>query len=558
MPISLALERVKISDGSWLQCRSGLTVLVGPNNSGKSQFLRDVVAQLRNPDEPGVVVNEVVVHREGDIAAFREWVHENTRQAPGVLPPSFQRHATSLNENQINVYWQGPAMEALVDWLVLHAAAEQRLGLANAVGSIDPVSEVPTSLLHFLYTDASKEARLRAASHEAFGTDVTVNRFAGQRVHLHWGSTDLEPQLPTNADYIAALHALPQVQIQGDGVRSFLGLMLALISATYEIVLVDEPEAFLHPPQARLLGDKLAGEAPASAQIIVATHSADVLRGLLQDPGREVRVVRLIRDGDQNHASALEPDRVRELWADPLLRYSAALDGLFHSGVVVCESDADCRFYQATLDAALEREGERPHDLLFTYCGGKHRMPQLVEALHAVGVPVRVIADLDVLREVELTRRLVEGLGGPWDTNAEADWRAVNAAVEQTHGPNPPLADIQQKIVELFDGSGETRLTRPLREAVRELTKAEDGWSRVKQFGGSAAIPPGQASQAVTRLLDLLDAAGVFLVRPGELEDWDRQIPGHGPGWVAAALDAGVHSRPGPHADFVLSMARSI
>ena len=33
------------------------------------------------------------------------------------------------------------------------------------------------------------------------------------------------------------------VQSQGDGVKSFIGLMLALVSAQYPVIVVDEPEA---------------------------------------------------------------------------------------------------------------------------------------------------------------------------------------------------------------------------------------------------------------------------------------------------------------------------
>ena len=43
---------------------------------------------------------------------------------------------------------------------------------------------------------------------------------------------------------------------------SFMGLMVAVITANFPLIIVDEPEAFLHPPQARLLGRKLATNAP--------------------------------------------------------------------------------------------------------------------------------------------------------------------------------------------------------------------------------------------------------------------------------------------------------
>jgi len=58
--------------------------------------------------------------------------------------------------------------------------------------------------------------------------------------------------------------SVPLVGDQGDGVRSFVGLLLDTM-VSMPIVLIDEPEVFLHPPHARLLktfapsGDRIWG-----------------------------------------------------------------------------------------------------------------------------------------------------------------------------------------------------------------------------------------------------------------------------------------------------------
>lgn len=43
-----------------------------------------------------------------------------------------------------------------------------------------------------------------------------------------------------------------------DGVQAFSGILAAVLSANYKIVLVDEPEAFLAPALRRKLGSRLA------------------------------------------------------------------------------------------------------------------------------------------------------------------------------------------------------------------------------------------------------------------------------------------------------------
>jgi hypothetical protein len=189
------------------------------------------------------------------------------------------------------------------------------------------------------------------------------------------------------------------------------------------------------------MGRLLVEEKPNETQIVVATHDSDVLTGVLDVPDADVTVVRLQWDGEVNHAAQLNPDKVRELWQDPLLRYSNILDGLFHEAVVLCEGDADCRYYQSVLDDVQTEDAEvkkdeteevvvRSPDLLFTHCGGKDRMPMVINALRAVRVPVRVIADFDVLRERQLLRQIVEGLDGDW-TLLESDWSVVKAALDR-------------------------------------------------------------------------------------------------------------------------------
>ena len=137
--------------------------------------------------------------------------------------------------------------------------------------------------------------------------------------------------------------------------RSFSGVLLNIIAGNKSVTLLDEPEAFLHPPQARLLGEILAKHTHQNKQLFISTHSEDFLKGLLTTGKENVRVVRINREGDINHMSLLDNEGVRTLWKDPILRFSNILSGLFHSKVVICEADTDCRFYQSVVDSIVER-----------------------------------------------------------------------------------------------------------------------------------------------------------------------------------------------------------
>ena len=455
-------------------------------------------------------------------------------------------------EGVISLWDTGPPFSQIGPYFCLFANTEHRLQLVGSTAAFDVLTQPPTAPLQVLYLTEELEKSLAEATSRAFRRPVTVNRVSGSQIHLHIGEPETEgPPLPTNAAYRDAISRLPLVQNEGDGVRSYVGVLLAVTAARYPIVLIDEPEAFLHPPQERQLGRELASLVAGDTQLMVSTHSSDFLQGVLDNAEANVTVVRLTRDGSVNHAAILARERLSEVWSDPLLRYSALLDGLFHAGVVLCEGDADCRFYQATLDSTLERAGQAAHDLLFTHTGGKHRLPTAIPALKAIGVPVQVVADFDLLADQGLLRRTLEALDGDW-TAIERDWRVVKSAVEGL-GSAPSVVAVKEEVQRALENVEGAVWDREHSRAIRELTRIEDGWTRGKR-GGLSALPQGDAAESAERLVGALRENGLHVVPVGELERWASDIGGHGPEWVASALEKKAHEREGPHRDFALQL----
>ena len=132
--------------------------------------------------------------------------------------------------------------------------------------------------------------------------------------------------------------------------RSFAAVTLHVLAArTHSIQFLDEPEAFLHPPQARLLGRYIAESKTGTSQLFIATHSTDVLEGLIEGGSEKVRIVRLRREGDVNYVKELSKEQTKSVTQDTLARFSRVFDGVFFEHVVICESDSDCMFYQSFL-----------------------------------------------------------------------------------------------------------------------------------------------------------------------------------------------------------------
>lgn len=440
--------------------------------------------------------------------------------------------------------------------LVFHADGTSRLTAGDSQGSIDFSSQAPSHPIHRAYTQPDIEKELDTESRAAFGMGVTVDRYGGSVISLRLGEppTFTHDNGRPDEEYLSALKSLPRLEDQGDGVRSYLGLLLHLAAGTQEILLIDEPEAFLHPPQARRLGSVLSQMA-RDHQVFIATHSSDILQGVLEG-GAPVTIIRVTREGGVNHPAVLPDSSVKELWSDPLLRYSNVLDGLFHDAVILCESDADCRSYSAVLDLLKPPESEsssvRETQLLFTHCGGKARMASVVRALRAVSVPVVGVADFDIVRSAKDVPRVVSALGGRF-ANFSTDLSLVDHALASEIKPLRKVA-LRDEVIRRLDDLPDGALTRRAIDPIRALFKVETGWHNAKR-AGIYAVPQGDCYEACERLLDGLLSTGLCVVPVGELEHFAPQVSGHGPAWASAMLGKKVHESPCQAAtDFAISI----
>jgi hypothetical protein len=473
-----------------------------------------------------------------------EWVDEHSFSRTTQEGRTFRRAGVGfVSENVLRGEWAGGPNEQycpnVSSFVTFYAGADNRLGLLAGSGSYDPINDTPQNPMQVLFARPEVEQLISNTAFEAFGMPVTLSRIFGSNLDLYIGQVQTEATVVPSREYIEEILRLPTLQSQGDGIRSFMGLMLALVTAQFLVVIVDEPEAFLHPPQARLLGRKLATEAPRGTQVFVATHNLDVLQGLLGPVDAVVTVIRLVRDGNVNRASVLRPGDLRDIWNDPLLRYSNVLEGLFHQGVVVSESDSDSRFYAAVLDAERDEQELPPHDLLFTQSGGKQRLPLVVRALRAVSVPVAVIADFDVLREEQLFRHIVTSLDHDWAELRDL-WARVASAIREM-GTAPAVLEVKEQVDRILDAAPPGQLAREDSQRIRAATRVADGWSRVKQ-GGVAMVRQGDASRLTVELLGRLADVGLHVVPVGELERWVADIGGHGPLWVSEVLRQRRHA----------------
>jgi hypothetical protein len=373
---------------------------------------------------------------------------------------------------------------------------------------------------------------------KAFDQDLAVFKAGAARYPLMIGK---KPSLEGKENELSRsyvdkmLKDMSLLQQQGDGMRSFATVILhVLVADNYSIQFLDEPEAFLHPPQARLLGQLIAKERRSSAQLFVATHSQEVLEGILSSNHPKIRLLRIERDGQFSRVTELSRQQTATIASSTLTRHSRILSGVFHKRVIIAESDSDCLFYSAILECNAV-SGDRNPDVLFVHASGKHRMRNLVSTLRPLDVAISVIADLDLLREENTFRDLFESLGGNW-SQVEKDWSTLNSHVLHV---SPPLTADQVKgriESELAPIAGSAPFPRVVERKIKDIFKASSSWDHVKKVGRDA-FGRGQTITTFDRLSQACSSVGLWLVSVGELEGFCRTIDAkHGPDFAEKVL----------------------
>lgn len=538
---------VQLSSGEEFRpLQSGVTAIVGGNNVGKSTLLRQVRDAFFGhpsgklyPSEPRLVAS-VLHSQSGGILDAARWIGERHTLVtnPHTGTHSFRRHDGQEFLPYVLEPWNqvDVAKPLLAVAVTFFGDAQGRFGQSASAPIRDSHVEGPAHPVHALQDSPLLFSELENITQEVFGAALTLDAL-GATVRLRVGKLDLEAPRVDNIppEYREAMQNLPLLDHQGDGMRSLMGQLLPLISGTYKVVLLDEPEAFLHPPQAFALGKELGRiSSQQDIQVVLATHDRNLLAGLL-DSGADTALVQLRRNGNSNSLKTLAGESMRELWGDPAMQYTDILDSLFHRVAVLAEGDGDSRFYAAAVEAVNSRPTDLPSsEIHFTSVGGKAALAKSARALRAIGVPTIIAADLDVLSNRGDMKRIVQSLGAEWEGELEELWSKATAEF-QNDGNEPRISDVHALIDPFLTEHAGQPFSRDLRRQLNLIIRTSSSpWEKVKQFG-IAAFRADRGS--ANRLVEKLDEIGLILVKEGELEQLVPDLDiGKGAEWIAEAL----------------------
>jgi hypothetical protein len=522
------LESLTFSSGQDIKLNpTDRVIIVGANNSGKSQLLRDILEVSGNPNPVHAkVISHVKVSKQGSYQELLGFLRENGEPTD----PNHYRYGTwHVYEGSLQTWDQPGLNQALQPAFIKNITANERLNICHDQASISP-GQPKSRPQHFLYDSDSLTKKISALFRASFGKDLMFDFRGGSVLPLHVG------ELPTGEHmvdrvgdtYTQAVRKNPLLSHQGDGMKGYAGILLEAIVSPVDITLIDEPEAFLHPPQMRKLGETLASE--AQGQLIVSTHSSDILRGFLEGTKGQLRVLRLRREGDKNFVHEADTETIESLWQKPDLRYSNALEGLFHEETIICEDDSDCRLINSVADHCSRFSGTPWKDTAYIPTGGKHAIPLIAKVLRKAGVPLKAIFDIDFLSEKELVKSTVMAFGGDW-SHYEKSWGIIDASVRSGILEKNP----NQIIEELMEILRTTQDSKVPKSRIIETMKQSSPWNTVKRHG-SRIIPRGEATAEFNSFKNKLEDIGIYIIAVGEIENFCPEVGSHGPRYVTTLL----------------------
>jgi hypothetical protein len=521
----------------------GLVVVVGANSSGKTRFLRDIETVLTASN----VVNDSVLMPRPSVAQ-----HITTQ-----LPPSVESYLQELVDQGIltqpgpnhhcKVIYHSPGKDSKSDtsfvWgeqlhaergaktgslsqkhailqnlstcLITSLFIDNRLRMHQPVGRIGFGDRITTDL-HALFHDQQSLDILEDETFNVFGKCVWLDT-ASAAGALILRASDVNPPHKDrlNAKYTAEQRQLSE---EGDGLKSYAGILMVLLVGRTPVRLIDEPELCLHPPQAYALGQFIGRRATSPHHVtFVSTHSSELLRGVLDAAPEKVSILRLTREGNLFDGQLLDNVKISELLKKPTARAVTVLDGVFARASLIVEGDGDRDVYAA----AGEKIKGFHRDIAFVPVNGIGGIPGPAAFYNGLGTPVVVIADLDMARNSSFPQVLAAicpEAEQPAILDYHRRFRAELEKLPPTLSPDDAkkrLGEISNSITTWDNGADDAVMSK-----LSELRKDIEGATKLKKGGVRAYGEQPAIQELLNRLISECKKFGLFLVPVGELEWW--------------------------------------
>ncbi len=532
-----------------------ITAFVGPNNSGKTETLRDILRLAANFDpltidrssQDGprpIVLSDLNFVPKLSIERMTHGlkvVDPNSSEGAvvqGIGPDLKTPQRRAISRELQNILYR-PVMNAKSVWMsslgdlmklrMSYVGSDDRRRLVAPTLAASPL-QGPENLLQILhYADANLHQGLADAFAAAFG-GLRVKLDDSERINLALRvAREFPSALADPIENVRQQQRLRSLDEEGDAYQSFVAIVLSMLLSQGRVILIDQPEAYLQPQQARYLGRWIAANASGLAcQVFVATRDVAFLKGLTEGaPG--TTIIRTSRKDDTTSFYSIPQDATRALSRFPIFATQDALRLLFCDGVVVA-AGADDRLVYETVAERLPTS----NNIGFLHAVDVRNVGLVTKVLRQCALPVCSVVELDVLQNEKELSDLIQAASGspapqPWLATRERlanhvegwfDEKAIAASANEV-----------ESFLDQIKGGG----TLPTRSQP-QLTDVGGSQNWAKLRYEQLEWLPRELRMWVEELLEDLKRLGVFVSPRGRLEGWiesgsqDRRV------WVNQAI----------------------
>ena len=529
---SVVIKEITFNNGNKIKFnKDDIILLVGANNVGKSRALKDLREDLNNTSKSKVIIKNVAYEATGFSGdKLRDYFERNIAKSSygGYNVWMDDSNSHTFDEHSFtNISDEKDYYKAMFSFL----STENRLSLTRPINFNLVVDNQSLNIVQKLEKDFDSITDLNQALDLGFQSSVEVyeDYVDGHLIKKYkiGESQTIADAIDSNSrEKVNKLRSFEDLHNQGDGIRTAVAILSSVIVSEHSLFLIDEPETFLHPPQAKILGKNMV-KLSTGKQLFISTHNIDFIRGVLEEDSSRVKIIKIDRLDNYNTFNLVENDSINRISSDKNLKYTNILNGLFYNQVVLCENESDCKFYSAILE---HEELTIYQNTLFCAVGGKEQLKKIVPLLKELNIDYRIIADIDLINNIDSLKQLLNSaIPECYNEIAVQHKKFLENFQKETNSQVKTQEVIRSEINSLFNE--DKYISSKTAEQMKSLLRDVNNLKLLKT-GGKAIIPQGDCVRLFKQIVDFLKENNIYVLECGEIERFVPDISGHGNNWV--------------------------